>query len=84
MESTQFWNMVALNGTLYRFKHFEELLTRHDAKTICYYYDAQLPNPENIEQNQFLANLGTTWLSFKQIFIMAEKLKDLHWTDIYT
>ena len=84
LKSAEFWDMVALNGTLYRYKHFEHLLTRHDAKKICHYYDAQLPNPQSTEENQFLANLGTTWLSFKQINLMAKKLKDLHWNDIYT
>lgn len=76
--------MVTLNGTLYRYKHFEKVLTRDDAKKICHYYNAQLPNPQSVEENLFLAELGTTWLSFKQVNLMSQKLEDLRWTDIYT
>ena len=76
--------MVALDETLYYYRHFKKPLLRIWAERICHYYDAQLPNPQSIEENHFFANLGTTWLSFKQINLMAQKVEDLRWTDIYT
>jgi len=60
------------------------MLRIDEAEHICQYYDAHLPNPESEEENNFLASLGTTWLTFKQTNKNARMLNQLVWKDSFT